>query len=107
MKKFVCLGLILMTTSLFAEIIQVKKMKRDGELERSYLLVTNLPETIVLDCQSFIQGLRFGEGESASTLLMDQWECEELHSRMKKSLNTFRKHCIDVEEDSIRADYSC
>lgn len=96
-----------MTTTLWAEVIQVKKMKRDGELERSYILVSNLPEKLVLDCQSFIQGLRFGEGADASTLLMDQWECEELHKRIKRSVSSLRKHCIDVDEDSIRADYSC
>lgn len=101
-------GLLVLATSLslFAGEIRVKKMTRDGDLERSYILKTNLSEIVVLDCQSFIQGLRIGEFESAYTYMLDPWACEELQNRVKSSLRKFQNHCIDVEEE-IRADYTC
>lgn len=99
---------VLLFTSIlsFAGEIRVKKMTRDGELERSFVLTTNLSEAVVLDCQSFIQGLRVGEFEAAYTYLLEPWECEELQKRVKSSLRKFQHHCIDVEDD-IRADYTC
>lgn len=90
----------------YAAEIKVKKMTQDRELERSYILKTNLKEKVVLDCQSFIQGLRIGEYEEAVTFMLDQEDCDSLQSRVRGSLRKFQNHCIDVEGD-IRADYSC
>lgn len=81
-------------------------MHKDGELERSFVLSTNLPDKVVLDCQSFIQGLRIGEKENAIIYMLDPYECESVQERVRKSLRRLQNHCIDVEED-IRADYSC
>lgn len=106
MKYFFVIVLGLSVLNSYAGEIIVKKMTRDGELERSFVLRTNLTEKVVLDCQSFIQGLRIGEKETAFTYMLDPDECEFLQDRVKKSLRKFQNHCIDVEED-IRADYSC
>lgn len=102
------LGLILALSffELQAYEVQVRKMSRDGELERSYVLSTNVQDKVVLDCQSFIQGLRIGEFESAYTFMMDPDECNALSKRIKSSIRKFQKHCIDIEDD-IRADYTC
>ena len=89
-----------------ASEIRVKKMVLDGELDRSYVLTTNLSEKVVLDCQSFVQGLRIGEYEEAHTYLLDQDQCEGLQKRIQSSLRKFQHHCIDAEED-IRSDRSC
>lgn len=86
--------------------IKVRKMLRDGELERSHVLVTNLSEKVVLDCQSFIQGLRIGVYEDAYTFILDPQDCDDLSLRIRTSLRKLRNHCIDVEED-IRSDRSC
>jgi hypothetical protein len=104
----VIFGLVLFLTflELHAVEIRVKKLARDGELERSFVLKTNMPERIVLDCQSFIQGLRVGEFESAYTFMLEPDECSDLHIRIKSSLRKFQNHCIDVDQD-IRADYTC
>jgi hypothetical protein len=104
----VLFGLVLaLTVSVgFAAEIKVKKMTKDGELERSFILKTNLKEKVVLDCQSFIQGLRVGEYEEATTFMLDPEECDNLQARLKGSLRKLQNHCIDVEDD-IRADYSC
>lgn len=101
-------GLVLLFTFLtsYGEEIKVRKMKGDGELERSFILTTNLSDKVVLDCQSFIQGLRVGEFESAYTYLLEPEECDALTNRVKASLRKFQKHCIDVDQD-IRADYAC
>lgn len=106
MKSLLAMVLFISSLTAIAGEIRVKKMTRDGELERSYVFNTNLTEKVVLDCQSFIQGLRVGEFEAAYTYLLEPWECEELQKRVKSSLRKFQHHCIDVEED-IRADYTC
>lgn len=104
--KFIFLLMLCLSFSCFASEIRVKKMLKDGELDRSYILKTNLTEKVVLDCQSFIQGLRIGEYEEAYTYLLDPFECEDLQDRIKKTVRKSQEHCIDAEED-IRADYAC
>jgi hypothetical protein len=98
--------LLLIFPILNAEDIRVKKMLRDGALERSFVLKTNLTEKVVIDCQSFIQGLRIGEYEEAFTYLLDPEECEGLQTRIRGSLKKGSLHCIKVQQD-IEADESC
>ena len=97
---------LLVSFSAFAEEIRVKKMERDGDLERSFVLKTNLKEKVVLDCQSFIQGLRIGEFENAYTFFIEQEECLSLQGRIRNSIRKSQQHCIDVDSD-VRADYAC
>lgn len=106
MKLLFGLILVLSFIEVQAAEIRVKKMTRDRELDRSHILKTNLQEKVVLDCQSFIQGLRVGEYENAHTFLLDEADCDGLTKRIKASVQKKREHCIDVEED-IRADYIC
>ncbi len=106
MKAIFGIILLLSFLELQAGEIRVKKMVKDGDLERSFVLKTNLPEKVVIDCQSFIQGLRVGEFEAASTYMLDPDECDGLQKRVRSSLKKFRNHCIDVDQD-IRADYTC
>lgn len=89
-----------------ASQIYISKMIQESHLERSYVLKTNLPEKVVIDCQSFIQGLRIGEFEEAYTYLLDSFECENLQKRIKTSLKKRRSHCIEVEEEIVQ-DYTC
>ena len=106
MKRLLGTILLIGSLSSFATEIQVKKMSKDGDLDRSFVLKTNLKEKVVIDCQSFIQGLRIGEYESAYNYFLDTEECEGLQLRISNSLKKRQLHCIDVDQD-IRADYSC
>ena len=106
MKIIITFFFISFSVFTFAEEIKVSKMTKDGELERSFVLRTNLKEKVVIDCQSFIQGLRIGEFESAFTYLLEPEECEGLQERIRSSLKRYQKHCIDVQDD-IRSDRSC
>jgi hypothetical protein len=106
MKFSTGLILLLLSLSISAFELRVKKMLKDGDLDRSFVLATQIEEKVVLDCQSFVQGLRIGEYESAVFFLMDPFACEDLQSRIKSSNRRFQKHCIDIVED-IRADYTC
>ena len=106
MKIVLVLILVLSVLEVFANEIQVKEILPDGELERSFVLNTNLPQKVVIDCQSFIQGLRIGEYESALTYMLNPEDCEGLVIRVKSSLNNSKNHCIQVEED-IQSDYTC
>jgi hypothetical protein len=105
MKLF--FGLLIFTVfSVSAEEIRVSRMTKDGPLERSFVLKTNIPNKVVIDCQSFIQGLRIGEFEEAINYLLDPEECEGLQGRIRSSLKKGNFHCIDVDQD-IRSDRSC
>jgi hypothetical protein len=104
--KFLLAALVLVSFSIFSEEIRVKKMTKDGELERSFVLKTNLQEKVVLDCQSFIQGLRIGEYEQATVFMLDPESCTDLQNRIRLSLRKYRHHCIEVESD-IRSDETC
>jgi hypothetical protein len=106
MKYLLGLVLVFSVLETNAEEIRVKKMFKDGELERSFVLKTNLTEKVVIDCQSFIQGLRIGEFDAAFTYLLDPEECENLQNRVRLSLRKLQHHCIDVEQE-IRSDRSC
>lgn len=106
MKKLMSFALLITSVSLFAEVINVSKIKKEAGMERSYILTTNLSETVVIDCQSFIQGLRIGDFEDAHTIMMGEEECEGLQKNVQASLKKKQHHCIDVDQD-IRADYTC
>ncbi len=104
--KFFLIFLLLLMPKLKADEIQILKMSRDGDLERSFVLKTNLPDKVVIDCQSFIQGLRVGEYEAAYTYLLEPEECEGLQSRIRSSLKKWQYHCIDIQDD-VRSDRTC
>lgn len=106
MKTLLGLFLIALTIPTYADVIKVSEMIPDGTLERSFVYKTNLREKVVLDCQSFIQGLRIGEYESANVFMLGPEECEELQNRVFESLQTNHNHCIDVTDD-INDDYIC
>lgn len=106
MKYLVALVLLLSVVEGFAEEIRVKKMSQDGQLERSFVLKTNLEEKVVLDCQSFIMGLRIGEYENAFTFMMGDEECDNLQQRIRASLKKYQQHCIEVDSE-IRGDHTC
>lgn len=78
--------------------IQVSRMKKVAGYSDRYDLRTSLDEKVVLDCQSFIQGLLFGPlGESA--IMLEEWQCDELTQEMKKNLSQLKKHCLEVDRD--------
>jgi hypothetical protein len=106
MKIILGFVLLLIIPLLNAEDIRVRKMLKDGALERSFVLKTNLTDKVVIDCQSFIQGLRIGEYEEAFTFLLDPEECEGLQNRIRGSLRKGTLHCIHVDQE-IQSDESC
>jgi hypothetical protein len=108
MKMKTILFMMFTVLSLSAPALEVKisRMKVLPGLERSFLLETSLSERVVLDCQSFLQGLFVGQGEQEFYIMLEPYECEELSSRMKKTLRKRQKHCLDLEE-YLRADYAC
>lgn len=103
------LGSILLLSSVMAHALEVKvhKMSPVQYMERSFVLHTkSIPEKMVLDCQSFVQGLTVGEGQSEAFFFLDPQECEDLYLRTNQSLKKRQKHCLELG-DVIHADYSC
>jgi hypothetical protein len=98
MKTVFALILVFALFDATALEIQVSRMKKISGYSERYDLKTSLDEKVVLDCQSFIQGLLFGPvGESA--IMLEEWQCDELTQEMKKSMSQFKKHCLEVDRD--------
>lgn len=107
MKYFFAMTLLLSSLSSFAFEIKVNRMSPKPGMDRSFILATkSVPDQVVLDCQSFVQGLTIGKGESASFFMMEPQDCESLYVRTRDSLRKLQKHCIDVDSE-VRADYAC
>lgn len=78
--------------------IQVEKMTLSEGFNERWELTTQVDDKIVLDCQSFIQGLLFGPvGDNG--IMLQEWECDELKTDMAKSLKKSKKHCLEVDLD--------
>lgn len=78
--------------------IRVKSMKKSAGFDRKYDLKTSIDEKVTLDCQSFVQGLFFGQvGESV--IMLQEWECADLVSDMKRSHLHLKKHCLNVDPE--------
>jgi hypothetical protein len=90
MKLLVISILLANSFMVFAQEVKVSRMMRDGDLERSYVLKTNLP-------------LKY---EAASTILLDEQECDGLSQRINSSMKKGLKHCIEIDE-IISSDFSC
>ena len=94
------------TTALAFEI-KIHKMTSLSGMDRSFRLHTvSVPEQVVLDCQSFVQGVTIGKGESSTFYFLDPQDCEDLYDRTFQSLKKRQKHCLDVD-DVLRSDYTC
>jgi hypothetical protein len=89
-----------------ASEIKVSKMTTVSGMNYKFQLKTSLQEKVILDCQSFVQGLTIGEGSSPSFFLIEPEDCEAITERMQSSLKKHEMHCLDVE-DTIRSDYTC
>jgi hypothetical protein len=106
MKKILGLALIL-ALPVFAMEIKVDKMSPVKGFDRSYYLHTkSIEKQVILDCQSFVQGLTIGKGNAATFFLLEPQDCESLFLRTRESLKKLQKHCLDVE-NGVRADYTC
>ena len=92
-----------LTTYAFALELKVTAFTQDGELERSFVLTSSFPERVVLDCQSFVQGLYLGGDH---LIFLDPEECQGLQERIYTSLINSESHCIEVD-DELRSDASC
>jgi hypothetical protein len=92
--------------SIHAGEVKINKMVKQSGMSRSFELKTNLSRKVIMDCQSFIQGIRIGEFQNEQLYLLDPDACEGMHYRIKTSLKRGMKHCVDLVED-IRSDYSC
>ena len=93
----------LVSTYAFALELKVTSLSQDGDLERSLVLQTSFPERVVLDCQSFVQGLYLGPNQ---LVILEPEECEGLQERIYKSLINAESHCIEVDSE-LRSDSSC
>ncbi len=102
MKSLIALLLVLIMWDSFAEEIKVTKMNRSNGFHSRFDLKSNLSEKLVLDCQSFLQGLMFGEKpQTQDMILLADWECEQLMTDMKKSTSSFSKHCLEVDYQTM------
>ena len=96
MKLSLTVVFLTLLNSAFAFEIKVSRMKKSAGYSERYELKSTHTEKVVLDCQSFVQGLLFGPfGETA--LMLQEWECDDLVTELKKSHRSFRSHCLEVD----------
>lgn len=107
MKLIVGLIITLFITSSFAFEIKVDDWRKNRDMDRSMVLFTqSVSEKVTLDCQSFIQGLWFGEFEEATVVLMGPDQCMRLLNRIKDSVARRSSHCIEIDQE-LKKDYRC
>lgn len=107
MKALLAL-MLLMTSAAYSFTLKVDDWKKNRDMDRSIVLFTQtIAEKTTLDCQSFIQGLWFGEYEEAYVVLMDPDQCMGLLSRIKTSITRGSSHCIEVGQQEVGKDYRC
>lgn len=100
------LSILYVTASLAFEI-KVDDWKKHRDMERSILLVTqSVSARVNLDCQSFIQGMWFGEFEESYVVLIEPDQCMALFDRIKSSIRRGSSHCIEIDQE-IKKDYRC
>jgi hypothetical protein len=98
MKTIFAMILVFALYDASASEFKVQRMQKTSGYTGRFDLKTSLEEKVVLDCQSFVQGLFFGPlGEGV--IMLQEWECAELMNDMKQSIHKFKKHCIDVDHD--------
>lgn len=102
MKAFLAL---LLSAHVFSTEIQVSRMKKRPGLDHAFTLKTNIDQEVVLDCQSFLQGITIG-GQENFYLMLEPEECADLEDRISASLRHLRHHCLDISEGPL-ADYVC
>ena len=104
MKQIIILVFFsLMSTYAFSVEIKVTSMTPEGDMDRSHILGTSFPERVILDCQSFVQGLNLGGNH---LILLEPEECESLQNRIYASLIQSEFHCLEVD-DELRNDSPC
>lgn len=104
MKK--ALLVLLVSFPLMADVLKVSSMKNEPAMDRSFYLRTQLEDKVLLDCQSFLQGIYIGPRNGGAFFMMEPDECEGLYNRIRGSLKKFKKHCIEIE-DAVNSDEAC
>lgn len=104
MKTF--LLMLLVSLPLMADVLKVSGMKNEPSMDRSFILKTQLEDKVLLDCQSFLQGIYIGPRDGGAFFMMEPDECEALHNNIRGSLRKLKKHCIDIE-DAVNSDEAC
>lgn len=99
MKHYLLMSLAILVLPTHAAEIRVSHMTLSTGFDFRYNLTTSIKDPVILDCQSFIQGLFIGASGAEQTILMAEWECEELVSEMNESLGRKEKHCLEVDTD--------
>jgi hypothetical protein len=100
MKNISVLIFLLGFINAMAVEVEVSDMEVSAELEGRFDLETNHPQKVVLDCQSFIQGLFFGERGGEQVIMLEESECQQLVEDMHEGIGQYQRHCLEVDFDS-------
>ena len=97
---------LLVSFPVLAEVLTVRSMKNEPQMDRSFYLRTQLEDKVLLDCQSFLQGIYIGPRNGGAFYMMEPDECAGMYQRIRGSLKKFKKHCIRIE-DAVTSDEAC
>lgn len=91
------------TTTLKAESLEKTLMKDYVKTKMDYMfeIKTNKYEKVILDCQSFIQGLSFYNNKKvAHFFYLEPQDCQDLHLSLKDSKENKVPVCFEISEDT-------
>ncbi len=97
---------LLLSFPLMADVLTVTGMKGEPGMHQSFYLKTQLEEKVLLDCQSFMNGIYIGPRAGGLFFMLDSSECQSLYEKIRGSLKKHKKHCIDIE-DAVNSDETC
>lgn len=81
---------------------RIQEASRVDGFDYAYDVKTILPkEHLVLDCQSFIQGLHiYWDGEAAGGVLLSEMECQYIAYHMFTTLGQDQDLCLKINPDN-------
>ncbi len=97
---------LLLSFPLMADVLTVSAMKGEPGFSQSFVLKTQLKDKVLLDCQSFMNGIYVGPRDGGHFFMLDAEECQNLYNNIRGSLLKFKKHCIEIE-DAVNHDEAC
>lgn len=103
MKNLVVLTFLLFSFTTNAATERVLMLDYVGTgIDRMFEVKTSKYDQVILDCQSFIQGLTFyKDSQIAYTFYIDSYECEGLHDYLQSANENKVAICLEINGKNL------
>lgn len=103
MKSFLLFCALFSATTSFAGSTKVLMLDYVGtDMDRMFEIKTSQYDKVILDCQSFIQGMTFyNKGEVVHNFYIDSYECEGAHDYLQSAKDQNIAICFEIEDKQL------